>query len=301
MGAMRRLIAVIALAALAAPAAAAAADERIAETSLFQVVSAHGGRLAWSEQDADGGARLMTWFKGVASQVPVERQEGGFDVNLGRGPDGRTVAVYSRCEGAECSLYMFDFARGRERRMHILSRPGIREQGPVIHGERVVFFRGSARKRGLYVGSTRNGAIRRIPKLPSEIGAYDFQGRRLAYTHGRFDGDRFTDTLYLHDVVNGRRRVLARVSSGLLSSARFAGTSFAGRHLYVARVRRFAEGNRFMRIDVRTRRSREVLGRKNVLEAAFTRGRAFYLKAGSEGEAECSPACPLLLTPRLGF
>lgn len=301
MEAMRRLLALIALAVAAAPATAGAADERIGETSLYQVISAHGGRLAWSEQDADGGARLMTWASGVASQVPVERQEGGFDVNLGRGPDGTTVAVYSRCEGSECSLYLFDFARGAERRIHRLSRPGIREQGPVIDGDRIVFFRGSARKRGLYVGSTRNGFIRRIPNLPSEIGAYDYQGRRLAYTHGRFNGDRFTDTLYLHDVVNGRRRVLSRVTSGLLSSARFTGTSFDGRHLYVARVRRLAEGNRFTRIDLKTRREREVIGRKNVLEAAFTRRRAFYLQAPSEDGGECSPACPLMLTPKLAF
>ena len=278
-------------------APARAADTQVGETNLLQVISAHNGRLAWSESDPDGGARLMTRFKGVTSQVPVERQEGGFDVNLGKGPDGTTVAVYSRCEGSECSLYLYDFTRAAERKIHRLSRKGVREQGPVIDRELIVFFRGTARSRGLYVGSLRNGFIRRIPKLPREIGAYDFQGRRLAYTQGRFHGDRFTDTLYVHDTVNGSRRVMSRVTSGLLSSARFAGTTFGGRYLYVAKVRRAAAGNRFMRLNVKTRRGGEVVGRKGVMEAAFDGPRAFYLR-GSEESPECAP-CSLLLTPKL--
>lgn len=286
---------------LALPAAPARGqDTEIAETTLNQVVSAHGGRLAWSEQDADGGARLMTWFKGVASQVPVERQEGGFDVNLGKGPDGTTVAVYSRCEGSECSLYLYDFAQGEERRITKLSKKGVREQGPVIDRELIAFFRGTARTRGLYVGSLRNGFIRRIPKLPREIGAYDFQGRRLAYTQGRFRGDRFTETLFLHDTITGSRRAVAKTTSGLLSSARMVGTSFAGRYLYVAKVRRAAAGNRFLRINVRTRRGREVVGRQNIVDVAFDGDRAFYLRSGSEQAQDCGP-CRLLLTPKLAF
>ena len=294
----RALLPLILLMTMAAPARAA--DTRIAETTLSQVVSAHGGRLAWSEQDPDGRARLMTWAGGIASRVPVERQEGGFDVNLGRGPGGGTVAVYSRCPGGECSLFLFDFARGAERRLGALSKPRAREQGPVIHGDLVVFFRSTSRGRAMYVGSLRNGFTRRIRRLPSEIGPYDFQGRRLAYTHGAFAGDRFTDSLYVQDVFNGRRRRVARITSGLLSSARFAGTTFAGRRLYVARVRRFAEGNRFVRIDLRSGRSREVLGRKSILEAAFAGGRAFYLAARSDDATDCAP-CALSLTPKLGF
>ncbi len=298
---VKRALSITLLGLLLLPAAPAiAADEKIAETNLNQLISAHGGRLAWSEQDPDGGARLMTWFNGIASQVPVERQEGGFDVNLGRGPDGKTVAVYSRCEVSECSLYLYDFARGAERRIFRLSRPNVREQGPVIDGDRIAFFRGTARRRGLFVGSLRNGFIRPIPNLPREIGPYDFQGNRLAYTVGRFSGDRYRESLYLHDVLRGRRRVLARVTSGLLSSARFVGMSFAGRHLYVARVRRGASGNRFMRINVRTGRGGEIVGRQDIVDAAFDGGRAFYLSSRSESGADCPP-CSLQLTPALGF
>ena len=285
---MRRLVALIVL--LASPAAAQAADETIAQTTTSQVVSAHGGRLAWSEGD-----RLMTWANGVASQVPVNPQAGGFDVNLGKGPGRNTVAVYSRASG----LYLFDFQQGREIKLVRLSRPGVREQGPVIDGGRIAFFRGTANRRGMFVGTIPSGRIRPIRGLPREIGPYDFQGRRFAYTQGRFDGDRFTDTLYVQDVYTGRRRTLARVASGLLSSARFAGTTFGGRYLYAARVRRAAEGQRFMRIDLKTRGLRQVLGRKNVLEASFMGGRAFYL-AGGEIDDECAP-CRLSLTPPLGF
>ena len=285
---MRRLAVLVLL--LASPASARAADVTIAETATSQVVAAHGDRLAWSDGD-----RLMTWANGIASALPVDPQEGGFDVNLGRGPNGETVAVYSRDSG----LHLFDFDRGREIRLIKLSRPGVREQGPVIDGERIVYFRGTANRRGLYVGTIPTGRIRLIRNLPREIGPYDFQGRRFAYTQGRFAGDRFTDTLYVQDVYTGRRRVMARVSSGLLSSARFAGPSFGGRYLYVARVRRGAEGNRFMRIALKTRRAKQVLGRKNVLEAAFSGGRAFYL-AGGEFDNECAP-CRLSLTPKLAF
>jgi hypothetical protein len=276
---------------LVLPAPARAADVSIAETTTSQVVSAHGGRLAWSDGD-----RLMTWENGIASQVPVDEQAGGFDVNLGRGPGGTTVAVYSRAAG----LYLFDFATGREVKLVKLSRAGVREQGPVVDGRQIAFFRGTATRRGLIVGNIGTGRIRAIPRMPREIGPYDLQGRRLAYTQGVFAGDRFTDTLWVHDVVTGRRRALARVSSGLMSSARFAGTTFGGRFLYAARVRRLAEGNRFMRIDVRSGRTKQVLGRKNVLEAAFSGGRAFFLVAGGETGDECAP-CRLALTPPLGF
>ena len=286
---MRRLAAIALL--LAAPASARAADVKIAETTTSQVVAAHGGRLAWSDGD-----RLMTWANGIASQMPVDPQAGGFDVDLGRGPGGNTVAVYSRDAG----LYLFDFRTGREVKLVKLSRPGVREQGPVIDGARIAFFRGTANRRGMYVGNIPTGRLRLVRGLPREIGPYDLQGRRFAYTQGRFAGDRFTDTLYVRDLVSGRRRTMARVSSGLLSSARFTGTSFGGRYLYVARVRRLAAGNRFTRIDLRTGREREVVGRRGILEAAFSGGRAFYLATSSDGAEECAP-CRLALTPKLGF
>jgi hypothetical protein len=275
---------------LAVPASARAADTTIAETQTSQVVSAHGGRLAWSEGD-----RLMTWFNGIASEMPVEPQDGGFDVNLGRGPGGDTVAAYSRDDG----LYVFDFQTGREIKLVKLSLKGVRELGPVIDGTQIAFIRSTANNRAMFVGNIPTGRSRMIPGLPREIGPYDLQGRRLAYTVGRFAGDRFTDTLYVQDVGGGRRRVMARVSSGLLSSARFAGTTFGGRYLYAARVRRAAEGNRFIRINLKTRREKQVIGRKNVIEAAFSGGRAFFLAGGETGD-ECAP-CRLALTPKLGF
>lgn len=286
---MRRLAALLLL--LASPASAQAADQKIAETTTSQVVAAHGGRLAWSDGD-----RLMTWANGIASVVPVAPQAGGFDVDLGKGPGGNTVAVYSRDAG----LFLFDFDIGREIRLERLSRPGVREQGPVIDRRRIAFFRGTANRRGLYLGTIPSGRLRMIRNLPREIGPYDLQGRKLAYTRGRFAGDRFTDTLFLHDVFTARRRVVARVSSGLLSSARFAGPSFGGGYLYVARVRTAAAGNRFMRVNLRTLRSREVMGRKGIVEAAFARGRAFYLTTSIDGTRECTP-CTLSLTPRLAF
>jgi hypothetical protein len=283
---MRGLL--FALLLLTAPADAWAADTQIAQPRTNQIISAHGGRVAWSEDN-----RLMTWANGVVSQVPVDPQAGGFDVNLGRGPAGATVAVYSRENG----LYLFDFAKGTESRLGRLSKPGTREQGPVIDRELIVFFRGNATRRGLYVGSLRDGTIRRIPRLPREIGPYDFQGRRLAYTVGKFADDqvRFIDELFVHDVVTGRRRGLARVSSGLMSSSGFAGTSFAGSFVHAARTRRGAPGNRFLKIDVRNGRVREVVGRQGIVEAAFDGDRAVYL--ATQGE-ECSP-CTLSLTPPL--
>jgi hypothetical protein len=286
----RALLVLLALA--AAPAPAGAADTVIAQPALSQVVSAHAGRIAWSE--ADG--RLMTWFNGIASQVPVPVQEGGFDVDLGPGPDGHTVAVYSREDG----LYLFDFVTGAERRLGRLSKAGVREQGPAISRTVVVFFRGTATRRGLYTGSLANGRIRRIPNVPAEVSAYDFQGRSLAYSSGRFSSGRSVDELYVHDVVSGKRHLVDRVSSGALSSARFAGPAFAGSTLYAVKTRRGAQGNRFLRIDLRTGKVQEARGRQNVVEASFTGGRAVYLRAGSGEEGACDP-CTLQLTPKLAF
>lgn len=285
----RHLLTCLAMGVLMAPASAQAADTKIAEPTSAQEVAGHAGRLAWSEGD-----RLMTWFNGLASQVPVPAQEGGFDVDLGRGPGGGTVAVYSRPDG----LYLFDFTAGAERRLDRLSKPKVRERGPVIDRGRVAFLSGTAQRRGLYVGSIGSGEIRRVPKVPASIGGYDFQGRRVVYTQVAASGDRSTDRLFVHDIRTGGRRVLARVTSGALSAAWLAGPTIAGRFAYVAKVRLFAAGNRFLRIGLRTRRTREVAGRRHVIQAAFTGGRALYLSTRSDEADQCGP-CTLALTPRL--
>jgi hypothetical protein len=122
----------------AAIAPAAHADVTVATVGKPTPVSSHGGRLAWSAFDpATSRYSLMTRINGVTSPVPVAPRTVPFDVDLGPGESGDTVAVYSRCRrdpgrsgptgnaiigqfpdwstGRGCDVFQFDFASGASR------------------------------------------------------------------------------------------------------------------------------------------------------------------------------------------
>src|SRR3954454_21446822 len=83
-------------------AAPATADDTIGEVADPTAFDAWAGRQIWSERDGvTGRFRLMTRTSGAASALPVPQRRAPFDVDLGPGPDGSTVAAYSRGGGLD--------------------------------------------------------------------------------------------------------------------------------------------------------------------------------------------------------
>ncbi len=173
-----------------------------------------------------------------------------FDADLGRGPRGQLLAVYSRCDsepnfryddlqgsldwtgGKSCDLYEYDFSTSRERRLPLSSRAS--EVWPTVDGRHVAFVRSGR----LYIGSgTRS---RRLPSggRGTPVGL-DLRGRSLAFgwTYSG-SGDSLGPASDIR-VVDVRTRKVRRVDSysggGLTTIGRGA-PSWEGSRLYWARL-----------------------------------------------------------------
>jgi hypothetical protein len=291
--------------ALAAPARAA--DEVLGELPAV-TLGAYAGRLAWSEPDATTKRfHLVTRFAGVTSRVPVAPRSTPFDVDLGRGPGGATVAVYSR----NGNVYWFDFAAGLERRVPAASKVKVTERFPAVSGEQIVFTRRAGRSVGLFSAPLRrSGPAVAVPGTKGdELADVDFDRGRIAFVRTRRPPDREGQeaTLYLGDL-RGGLKVVDRASSGLLSIAEILDPSFEGRYLYAAKVRRLSSGQQFLRYDLKTRRLALTRGRAGLLAAAFTHARVLWLHTGSAEGNDCTDdvdenptPCELRLTDPLPF
>ena len=189
---------VVAMATLLAGAASARADDTLTTVTRPTLLSAEGGRLAWSSFDpASGRYSLMTSFAGVTSAVPVRQRAVPFDVDLGVGASAVTSWRHdSRCRrepprhdptignaiaqmpewarGRGCDLYLYDFATGKERRLAGPSSRRGSEFLPSVWRDRVAFARSYPQRASagglhphLYLRSLngRRGA-RRLPGGP---------------------------------------------------------------------------------------------------------------------------------------
>ena len=285
---MRRTLA-FTLLLLAAAAAPARADETIAQLADPAPVDARGGRLVWSEK-LPGATRyrLMT-REGAqpAEAVPVPSRAEPFDVDLGPGADGATVASYSR-GGA---LYVFDFATGRERS---LDTPG---RLPAVWRDRIAFVRGGR----LYVRPLAGGAARELRGGRGRYEQIDLRGGRVAFARSRRGGDR---TEYQLLVGRGGHvaRLVDRAASGLLSSVAIRKPRLVKGAVVYALSRYGAAGNRFFRVTLPGGRAREAVSRQGIVAAAFDAGRFLYVKSDfPPGEGCGDTTCPLALTDPVSF
>lgn len=86
-------------------------------------ISAYKGTVAWSQWDtAKMHYRLVltTVKTGKTTKPKIGSRSSPFDVSLGPGSDGKTVALYSRCkksDGTKCDAYRYDIAKKSERKL----------------------------------------------------------------------------------------------------------------------------------------------------------------------------------------
>ena len=154
----------------------ARADTVISADSTATEVSAFGGALVWSRQQAPNGRyRLVQRVNGVTRDAPVPAADRPFNADLGPGRRGGIVAVYPRCRGrtwedpvawnpVACDVFQLDLRRGPERKLRRVSTKRCSESAPSIWRGIVAFERSSRfydRRcvHGLYVWSGRGRPI----------------------------------------------------------------------------------------------------------------------------------------------
>jgi hypothetical protein len=182
---------------------AAHADELVGAVNRPTLISAYGGRLAWSQYvPTQNSYVLVTRVAGVSSVVPVAPRAVPFDVDLGPDETGGIVAAYSRCKsdpvgrapgsrnaiaqlpvwetGRGCDLYRFDFATGQETAIAVANAPHASEFLPTIWKARVAFARvyeskpGLAGRRAYLYARGTSGAARsvRVPAGSRSTGKF---------------------------------------------------------------------------------------------------------------------------------
>jgi hypothetical protein len=243
--------------------AAPAAAQEVAKLDRSSPIAAYGGRLLWSAFDpATQTYGLVTRVGGVTSGVPVARRTVPFDADLGPGPSGSVVAVYSRCtmevpvgsggaslygKGRGCDLYLFDFATNRETRLTSANAPDASEFWPTIWRGTLAFARTYDNKRDfpyLYTrpltgsakstrqpGGPRNGCARCDDRLSRPI-ALDLYGRRLAFAWQYVGPHEGLDTDIRMDTIGGGHVRVAHQDGGGLTQVQPGWPAFENGRLY---------------------------------------------------------------------
>jgi hypothetical protein len=189
--------ALAALAAALAPAAPAAATD-LASYEEATPVSANRDTAAWSAYDPVARRYELTIYQdGTVRPAPVPARDVPFDVDVGRGPDGGPLLVYSRCardssnsnRSRGCDLRALDPATGRERAIPVRGGGSAEDTDPAVWGDRVVFTRRRGTRSAVYSAPVTGGRARRVPlrgagRAP-QIRDKDLLGGRLAVTIGR--------------------------------------------------------------------------------------------------------------------
>jgi hypothetical protein len=247
---------------IAAPAAA----QDVATLDRSSPIAAYGGRLLWSAYQPDTASwALVTRVDGTTSTVPVARRKVPFDADLGPGPTGSVVAVYSRCtteitpsgsfgpslygKGRGCDLYLFDFASGQETKITSANAPHASEFWPTIWKGTLAFARTYDDKRDLpYIytrpltgsarstrqpGGPRSGCAKCDDRLSRPV-ALDLYGKRLAFAWQYIGTGEGFDTDIRMDTIGGGHVRVAHQPGGGLTQVEPAWPAFEAGRLYWA-------------------------------------------------------------------
>ena len=301
--------------------AAVSAPQDVEALTMQSTVAAHGRLVAWSRHDpADGSFRLVVANVGSLDAppevLPIAPREIAFDVDLGPGPDGSTIAVYSRCRtepagdhygqklwpnnATGCDLYRYDFAARTERRLSRLSSRRADEFLPTVWRGRVAFARAYGRYRDgdwrdpvLYTHSLDGSEASRRESQGTTRGVrrigftgLDLYGRRLALTR-RFVGrdDSGTSQMRVTTLGSGSR-LLAQRSSGLTQRLLRSPQFHHGRVMWTEQCAGDPGGcgdgtYRFWRSRIATRDRSSVAAPRWIASAAFILDSVWWVRAAT--------------------
>lgn len=230
---MRRSVFLLTImAAICGAGPAHGADRPITRDPTAANVTTHGGSAAvvWARVGSDGRSRLVQRIRRRNRDLPVRPKAGLFDPDVGRGPRGNQVIVYTRCaglSGRNCDVWRYDGGTRREAKVPGASSAACSEFAPSVWIGTVSFGRsGPGRCNGLYV-ARRGRATKLDDRVPAET---DLRAHRVAYLHIPA-GDTSRTFLRIRGARGGKSRVVVtgfaaegesyRVSNPILESRYF--------------------------------------------------------------------------------
>jgi hypothetical protein len=233
----RFLVLTIALLAVLAPAASA--SETIATEQGRIHADAHGKRIAWSSFDPQARVwRLNTRQKGKVVRTAARPLTHPFRLDVGPGPDGKPVAVYPRCKGDSCNLFLYDFAARKERRLKGVSTKEASESLPTIWRNRIAFSRRIDGVSTMYVARLNGKRMQVVPggtrTGPSGPIALELNRKRVAFVWSRQGAGGFTQT-ELWVVRDGMMRLLDATASSAQATTTFVTPELRGKWAYYGR------------------------------------------------------------------
>ena len=222
-------------------------------------VSAYGSDVVYSRNDP-ATRKFQLWYahgRAAPIPLPIDERAVPFDADIGPGPDGHRVAVYSRCSseppydtgdenawpipytrGRGCSLYEVDLFTNVERRLPASGD----EVLPTVWGATVAFARTHDGRPQLFV-RTADGRERRLPGGPGSTAyptALDLRHTRLAFGWTYIPVHRDTlgpaSDLRVDDTRGGRGLVVDRFPGGGLTTITLTAPQYADGALYWARL-----------------------------------------------------------------
>jgi hypothetical protein len=155
---------------LAAPAAGAPLSGVLATDAADGPIAAYSNTAAWSRwDDAAGVYRVVVDRGGTIRTLNVPPSSLPLALAAGRGPDGATWLVWSRCNGAplsgpssECDVEGYDLGTHQPKAFPFAARAGVMERAPAIEGDRLVYVTGGPDDVGRVHLATLDGRSNRV-------------------------------------------------------------------------------------------------------------------------------------------
>ena len=250
---MRPLVIPLALLALAAGSAPAAAEQRLATEARTFTADAFGDVVAWSSYDPAARVYRLRLLRGGVPVTPaVDASPAPFDLDVGPGPDGAPLVVYSR----RGDLFQYDPASGLEQPLAEVNTPGT-ELHPSLHRSALGFVRRVGGRPVLYL--RRGGDTRRRPRprfmRTLAIEDVELSSRGLFVVYRTDIVPTCCTRAVLYRVQGRRLRHLFHVGSGGANFGQLVTPHVVGGSVYFARTNEGSgQGNRFFRYDLRTGR-----------------------------------------------
>jgi hypothetical protein len=177
-------------------------------------VSTYGSAVVWSRAVGER-YQLMASYRGRQFRLPARTRSVPFDADVGPGPGGGPVVVYSRCErdpdldggyyvfyypfyenGRGCRLYSITLAAAHPVERALSFGPGLAKRSlaePTIWRKRIAFAT-SGRPKRVYVAPSEGGRARRLRggpvegRRPTGLRGLDLRGGRLAFVWSQHVG-----------------------------------------------------------------------------------------------------------------
>jgi hypothetical protein len=303
---MKPIPAVLALLALLLTAAPAAAAQRLATEAAPFTADAYGDVIAWSSYDAAAKNFHLKLLRGGDAITPaIAPSPEPFDLDVGPGPDGAPLVVYSR--GGD--IFQYDPATGLEQPLAEVNTPGV-ERNPSIQRDALAFVREVHRRPVVYLRRGGNTRRQLHPRFKRTLGVEDVElsSRGLFVVYRTDIVPTCCSRATLYRIAGGKLRHVFAVPSGGANFGRIVTPTVFGRNVYFGRTNNGSgQGNRFFRYDLRSRRLFSARGTSHALSLTW-RGDRFLMSLDAPGcqgtpgtDPTATPSCALVLTDPIRF